>query len=105
MQNIGLTPKFVHTDGSQIRPPKSGSLHVVLRREPFLQFLTITTPSDGYSEELDGDDARAWFKARGANMASVEKVLDHIWNFNNATFFIENPVSPALANPSVDPQL
>lgn len=49
---------------------------------------------NGQSEELDPEEARAWFKVRGANMSEMEKVMDQCWNFGRAEVEIENPKIP-----------
>jgi hypothetical protein len=59
------------------------------------EFFTLTLPN-GYTEEIDTEDIRNWFKIRGANMDVIEKVLDHAWNFQNAQVEIENPKEPPV---------
>jgi hypothetical protein len=66
---------------------------VNLRREPYCDWF-IFQIDDGSSEELDPDDAREWFKQRGANMDVVEKALDYCWNFYKATITIKSPRKP-----------
>lgn len=63
----------------------------------------ILNVSDGSSEELDPDDARDWFKQRGANVDVVEKALDYCWNFYQATVVIRNPKKPrrSILEPTV----
>jgi hypothetical protein len=81
------------------------ALHVIIKREIFADFFTLVL-DNGHSEELEPDEARAWFKQRGANMDAVEKALDHAWNFKRSEFYIQNPKEPALANrPSYAPKL
>lgn len=91
-----------HASENLINPVQP--LRVVLRREPFDTVLTIKLP-DGSSEELDPDQARSWFKLRGANMDVVEKTLDHLWNFYNAVLVIKNPKHiPIRVKPSDEPE-
>ena len=71
----------------------SQPLTIELRREPGLDWFVLNV-SDGSSEELDPEDARSWFRMRGANMDAVEKALDYCWNFYNATIVIKNPKTP-----------
>ncbi len=74
-----------------IQPPRP--LTIDLRREPGLEWFVLQV-DDGSSEELDPEDARSWFKMRGANMDAVEKALDYCWNFYKATIVIKNPKTP-----------
>ena len=75
----------------------SRPLTIVLKREPYLEWFVLHV-DDGSSEELDPEDARSWFKMRGANMEAVEKALDYCWNFYNATIVIKNPKTPPKSN-------
>ena len=74
-----------------VQPPRP--LTIELRREPFMEWFVLQV-DDGSSEELDPEDARSWFKMRGANMDSVEKALDYCWNFYSATIVIKSPKTP-----------
>lgn len=69
------------------------AIHVVVTREPWTDFFTITL-DNGHSEELDVEDCRAWFKVRGASMDVVEKALDQCWNFYRSEILIRNPKEP-----------
>lgn len=68
---------------------------VKLDREPFLPFVTLTV-DNGSTEELEAEEARAWFRARGADMDQVEKCLDHVWNFYHAVFVINDYHDPVV---------
>jgi hypothetical protein len=74
-------------------PQVNNVLHVLVTREPFMDYFTITL-DNGYTEELDVEDCRRWFSERGANMDSVDKALDHCWNFQRAEININNPKEP-----------
>lgn len=79
-------------------------LHVLVTREMFSDYFVLTL-DNGYTEELEPDDVRAWFKARGANMDVVEKCLDHAWNFMRAEININNPKEPSLPVLAHSPKL
>lgn len=81
----------------QLPVQPSRPLTVVLKRDPYLEWFVLNL-DDGSSEELDPEDARSWFKMRGANMDAVEKALDYCWNFYNATIVIKNPKTPPKSN-------
>lgn len=81
------------------------ALHVVIKHEIFSDFFTLRL-DNGHTEELEPDEAREWFKARGAKMDAVEKALDHAWNFKRAEFYITEPKEPSLPNrPAYAPKL
>lgn len=88
----------------EIAKPQGSSLHVVLTREPFIEFFTITL-DNGHTEELDPEECRTWFKERGANMDKLEKVLDHCWNFYYAEVTFENYHEPASSKLPLSPKL
>lgn len=73
---------------------------VQITREIFFPDYTIIV-DDGisvYSEELDPEAVRVWFRERGANMEEVEVALDYVWNFgNHKEVFVEivNYTEPA----------
>ena len=69
-------------------------LHVIITREMFSDFFKLETPADGFSEELETEDVRAWFKDRGANMDAVQAALDQTWNFLRSEVLIEKPRMP-----------
>lgn len=75
--------------------PSTEPLHVIITREMFSTFYTLETPHDGYTEELEIDDVREWFKQRGANMDAVQESLDQCWNFLRSEVSIENPKTPS----------
>jgi hypothetical protein len=72
----------------------SEPLHVILTREMFSIFYTLSLP-DGTSEELEIEEVRAWFTERGADPDKMEKVYDQVWNFLRAEVLIENPRVPS----------
>ena len=80
------------------------ALNVRLLREPFLDFFTVQLDG-GYSEELEPDEAREWFRLRGANMNMVEKAMDHCWNFYEAEIWIKEPKTPKAPNASILPNI
>jgi len=75
-------------------PPSPEPLHVIITREMFSTFCTLTTPVDGFSEELEIEEVREWFKQRGANMDAIEEALTMAWNFLKAEVLIERPRLP-----------
>jgi hypothetical protein len=76
---------------TEIPTPKLDSnLHVVVTREPFMDFYNLTL-DDGTTEELELEECKQWFKERGANMDKLDKVMDHVWNFYRAEINIVNP--------------
>jgi hypothetical protein len=86
-------------------------LIVQIYRPPFNDFCTLVC-EDGTTEELEAEDARAWFKARGANMDVVEKSLDYAWNFSTGydcsrpTFVrIANPIKPKVTVDKLTPNI
>jgi len=85
-------------ENDSLDAPKLGNaLHVVVTREPFMDFFLLTL-DNGYTEELEVEDTRAWFKERGADMDKVEKALDHCWNFYYSEINILNPKEPNKSN-------
>jgi hypothetical protein len=79
-------------------------LVVKLTRIPFGSFVTLTL-DDGATEDLEPDEAREWFKIRGANMEGVEKALDYVWNFYTAGITVHNPKKPILKTSRVTPRI
>ena len=79
-------------------------IHVVITREPFGDYFTLTL-DNGHSEELEVEDTRAWFKERGAEMDKIEKVLDHCWNFYRSEVVIHKPKAPPLPTVPYAPKL
>lgn len=84
--------------------PEAPKLHVLITREMFMELFTLTL-DNGFTEELDAEETRAWFKERGANMDVVEKCLDHAWNFLRAEININNPKEPSLPAVAHAPKL
>lgn len=70
-----LNPEITHQPGSKV--------HVLITREPFMDFFKLTL-DNGHWEELEVEDAMAWFQEHNANMDAVEKALDHCWNFRRS---------------------
>lgn len=79
-------------------------LHVEIEREPFMEWFTFKL-SNGHTEDLEPDEARTWFRDRGANMEAVEKALDYAWNFYHAEVYIANPKEPTFSNPRLRPSI
>lgn len=84
------------------------SIVVVIKREPFADFFELVLPN-GHTEQLDPDEARAWFKERGADMEKTEKAFDYAWNFYESEAEINrysepeekrHPHSPNLPRPA-----
>lgn len=82
----------------------SKPLTVALEREAWTDWFVLKC-SSGVTEQLEPDEARAWFKERGANMDSVEKALDYCWNFYKATVVINNPRDPMIHAPRTQPHV
>ena len=79
---------------TEIPTPKlENILHVVVTREPFMDFYNLTL-DDGTTEELELEECKQWFKERGANMDKLDKALDQCWNFHLAEVNIRNPKQP-----------
>lgn len=83
---------------------KKRPLIILVEREMFMPWFKISLPN-GQSEELDAEETKQWFKVRGANMPSVDKALDHAWNFKRCIIEIENPKEPPVLEPAVQPRL
>jgi len=77
---------------------------ILITREPFGDWFTLTLPN-GHTEELEPDPCRQWFKERGAKMDAVEKVLDHVWNFQRANINIANFREPVEVRLPHSPKL
>lgn len=82
----------------------TAALHVSITREPGLDWLNFALPN-GYTEELEPEQARTWLKERGANMDVAEKALDRAWNFGSANLWIAKPKMAPLADPTVQPDI
>lgn len=65
----------------------------------------VITMDDGYTEELEIEDCKQWFKDRGANMDAVDRALDHTWNFRRAEIVIRNPKEPLQSKLPYSPKL
>ena len=84
--------------------PKVSALHVLITRPMWGEFFTLAL-DNGQTEELDPEETRTWFKVRGANMDAIEKVLDHVWNFQRAEVDIQNPKEPPMTRLPYAPEL
>jgi hypothetical protein len=82
----------------------ASALHVYITREPGLDWFNFKLPN-GYTEELDPDQARKWLKDRGANMVVAEKALDRAWSFYSAHLWITKPKMVPLTDPSIQPDI
>jgi len=90
----------------KMMPPNDipNSMRVFVVREPFDDFYTLVT-DNGYSEELEDLEARAWLAARGADEELVQKVMTQAWNFYRAVCLIKNPKQPQEAVSPLAPRL
>lgn len=88
----------------KLPPPAVEPMHVVILREPFIEYFTIVL-DNGHSEELEVEDCRQWFKDRGADMDKIEKALDHCWNFYRSEVLIHNPKEPPAPKLPHSPKL
>lgn len=79
-------------------------LHVAITRPMWGEFFTLTL-DNGFTEELEPEEVRAWFKVRGANMDKIEKTLDHVWNFGSAEVNIANPKEPPVTRLPYSPDI
>jgi len=73
-------------------PPNDvpNSLRVFIVREPFDEYYTLVL-DNGYTEEFEDLETRAWLGARGADEELVNKVMTQAWNFYRALCIIKNP--------------
>jgi len=71
------------------------TLHVLITRPMWGEFFTLEL-DNGYTEELEPEEVRLWFKVRGADMDVIEKTLDHVWNFGRAEVNIANSKEPPV---------
>lgn len=93
-----------------VPPPLPPDVRVELSRIPYGDYFTLTVTKDGRvsSEELEPDEARAWFKARGIrDDEALEKALDETWNFYQAVVTIAGDVyrEPTRPFPKFQPQV
>ncbi len=77
---------------------------ILVTKEPFCDWFTLTMPN-GFTEELDAEQATQWFKERGANMPAIEKFLDHVWNFYKGVVEIQNFKEPKSLDPKTSPNI
>jgi hypothetical protein len=88
-------------------PIRNGEkVDIFCKREPFSDFVNVIMPN-GYSEELEADEARKWFKDRNANMDQVEKALDYCWSGPGRQAYVRilNYKEPAIPESSHAPKL
>lgn len=85
---------------TMVLPP----MRVRLTRIPYGSFVTLTL-DDGASEDLEPDDAKEWFRVRGANMLAVEEALDYVWNFYETEFLIQKPKRPPQVVSRLTPRI
>jgi len=81
---------------------------VKVSREIPMPWFKLDIVENGYTEELDPDECREWFKSRGASMDAVERALDYVWNFGNykpVYVKITNPIEASLSTDGVSPQV
>jgi len=78
-------------------------LTVNITREAWSDYFCLEL-DNGHSEELEPEDARSWFRVRGADMEVVDKALDHCWNFYRSNVEISNPRSP-VSTSKLNPKL
>lgn len=91
------------TEIGQTEPPTK-TLHVKITRPMWGEFFTLTLDND-YTEELEPEEVRLWFKVRGANTDIIEKTLDHVWNFGSAEVNIANPKEPPVTRLPYSPDI
>jgi len=82
-------------------------LVVTISREIPLPWFELKL-ANNMSEELGPDEAREFFRVRGADMDVVEKALDYVWNFGTykpVQVIIRSPKKPPTLDPRVAPKL
>jgi len=79
-------------------------VRVVITRQPFIDYFTLRL-ENGYTYELEPEDTRAWFKIRNADMDTVERALDHCWNFGYSEVRIHNFREPVLDKRTAEPDI
>jgi hypothetical protein len=80
-------------------------LTVEITREMWSDLFVIKRLDNGHTEELETEETRDWFKAHGADMVKIDKVLDHVYNFQKATCTIAKPIEPKVQQRDAEPQL
>lgn len=73
-------------------PPNDvpNSLRVFVVREPFDEYYSLVL-DNGYSEEFEDLETRAWLHEHGATEDQIKQVMDQAWNFYRALCLIHNP--------------
>ena len=96
------------SEDSAAEETKPLPLLVRVTREMPLEWFKLELVDNGYTEELEPDECRDWFKKRGANMDSVERALDYAWNFGSykpVIVSIANPIEVSLHSDAVMPNV
>lgn len=76
----------------------------MIYHEIFSEYFTLVLPGD-QTEEVDTQEALAWFKDHGANMDIAQKALDHAWNMGKAGLTIQKPKQPSNRSLPFAPQI
>jgi len=80
-------------------------VRVVITREPWGDCFNLLL-DNGYSEELEPDETRQWFKDHGVTESErLESALDMAWNFYHHIITIVNFQVPAVAHPAYMPKI
>lgn len=80
-------------------------IHIRVTREPFGQTFTFLL-DNGYTEELEPDEARAWLKEHGVtDTLAIERALDDAWNFYETDIKIKCFSVPKAKHPQFQPQV
>lgn len=80
-------------------------VRIAVTRVPGGDYFTLTL-ENGYTEELEPDETRAWFKAHGvSDSLGLESALDYAWNFYEHVITIENFKVPKVAHPKFAVQI
>jgi hypothetical protein len=79
-------------------------LTVRVTREMYSDVYQIHLPDD-QMEELEINDVLKWFDDRGADMYAVEKAMDYVWNFRDASITIKKPKRIVTSLDKIIPKL
>ena len=77
---------------------------VVITREPWSDFFVLTLEND-FTEELEPEDTRTWFREHGADMHALETALDDCWNFGKAIVTIKHFKQPVKKHAAYQPNV
>lgn len=84
-----LSPsQSISQDLEKFPPIRPGKLRIIIIRDPFDDQVTIHLPN-GNSEYLPADRAELLLRSNGVK--EPIKVLDHVYNWNKATLFLNDP--------------